>query len=244
MIKRTLVFAISLFSFSAVQAEDCVVIMHGLASNPLMMKPIELAIDIQPEFRVVNQGYHSYSADIEALASTVVPQAISTCGLQSNESISFVTHSLGGIVLRAYLAENELPNLGSVVMIAPPNHGSEVVDWLGQYSWLVKILGPAGEQLGTGEDAVPAALPSADFELGVIAGTKERRFSWKEQLPGQDDGKVSTQSARLDNMKDYTQIEASHSGLLYEKATVEQVLSFLRYGKFDVDQVSCQVSAS
>lgn len=244
---RALVVSISfVFLNAAAHAEDCVVLLHGLASNPLVMKPMEVAIDIQPEFRVVNQGYRSYSADIETLAHEVLPKAIAACDLKPYESVSFVTHSLGGIILRAYLAENELAALDSVVMLAPPNHGSEVVDWVGQFRWLIPILGPAGRQLGTEDDDLPTRLPDAEFKLGVIAGniseSRERWFFWTERLPGEDDGKVSTQSAKLGNMSDYTQVEASHSGLLIEKAAIEQVLSFLRYGRFDIDQVSCQSS--
>lgn len=238
--KWLMVFA-GIFLSAAVRAEDCVVLLHGLASHPMIMKPLEIAIDIQPEFRVVNQGYNSYAADIPSLAAEVVPEAIEACELNESESISFVTHSMGGLLLRAYLVDSELRALDTVVMVAPPNHGSEVVDWVQKFPWLVPVLGPAGGQLGTDSDEVPNLLPSPEFNLGVIAGTKEHRVLWKELMSGENDGKVSAQSARVENMDGYREIEAGHSRLLFERETIEQVLSFLRYGQFDIHQLGCEV---
>lgn len=226
-------------------AEDCVVLLHGLASHPLAMKPIELAIDIQPEFRVVNKGYNSYSGDIQTLSNRVIPEAITRCELRKGEKISFVTHSMGGLLVRSYLATNDIQPLDFVVMIAPPNRGSEIVDWLQKYPPLVSALGPAGSQLGTGEQELPANLPVPEVKMGVIVGTQSNALFWRKQLSGKNDGKVSAESAKLgelDLINEYHEINAKHAELLFERETLEQVLSFLRYGSFGVNQNSCLLS--
>ena len=245
MISKCILAGACLFFSVASYAEDCVVLLHGLASHPLVMKPMELAIDIQPEFRVVNKGYNSYSGNIQALADRVVPEAIARCELKDGEKISFVTHSMGGLLARAYLAETEVPALNSVIMIAPPNQGSEIVDWLQQYPPLVSVLGPAGSQLGTGDHELPATLPQPEFSLGVIAGTQSNSLFWRKQLPGKNDGKVSTDSVKTKNLNAlsaYYEVKAKHAELLFERETLAQVLSFLRYGSFGVNQVACSAT--
>lgn len=213
-------------------AEDCVVLLHGLGSVPLAMKPLAFSLDVQPEYRVVNQGYNSYSNDLQALALETLPAAIRACNMRDEEAIHFVTHSMGGIMLRAFLAKKELQQLGRVVMIAPPNKGSEIVDWVERYALLKPFLGPAGGNLGTGEQHISAQLPAPEFVFGVIAGVRQSTSVWSSQLPGNDDGRVSTANTQIEQMADYIEIPGSHSGLLYKKQTIEQVTSFLRYGEF------------
>lgn len=233
----TLLIVLSASFSTNSQAEDCVILLHGLASNEYVMKPLEMAIDVQPELRTQNQTYNSYSDDISVLAMHIIPDALERCAQQDGEQIHFVTHSMGGLLLRAYLAEREIANLGRTVMIAPPNSGSEIVDLLDSYGWPVWLLGPAGKQLTTDEDALPRQLPSPNIDLGIIAGTKSARWLFRELLPSFDDGKVSSESTELITMQDFVEIQASHTGLLMQKETIEQTLSFLRYGKFSVHSV-------
>jgi len=232
LLRGFVLFSLLAVMINTVHAEDCVVLLHGLASFPMVMKPIELALGVQPEYRTVNQGYASYSDDVNTLAAKTLPEAIEACDMRENETIHFVTHSMGGIILRAFLAENDIAQLGSVVMIAPPNNGSEVVDWVEQYAVLKPFLGPAGRELGTSDEGFLAQLPPPHFHFGVIAGVRERESSWSGQLPGDDDGKVSTESAQIEQMADYIEVSATHTGVLYKKVTIEQVISFLRYGHF------------
>lgn len=242
-VKRPLLLILFLVLSSNTHAEDCVVLLHGLASNQLVMKPLEMAIDLQPELRTINESYNSYSGGISEIANKEIPQIIEKCALKENEHIHFVTHSMGGLLLRAYLDDQKLndqsiPQLGQIVMIAPPNNGSEIVDLLHEYGWLANILGPAGKQLTTDETAFTQQLQDQDtpLNLGVIAGV-QNSFIFSRFLPEGDDGKVSTESAQLPNMTDFITVEASHSGLLIQKETIEQTLSFLRYRKFGVTQV-------
>lgn len=122
-------------------------------------------------YQVLNVDYPSRGGSIETLSERVVGQAVHECQQAGAQRIHFVTHSLGGILARSYLARHSLTSLGHVVMLGPRNQGSEVVDKLGQ-CWLYrKIIGPAGAELGTDANSIPSKLGPADYSVGVIAET-------------------------------------------------------------------------
>jgi hypothetical protein len=85
------------------------------------------------------------------------------CESEAIKKIHFLTHSMGGILLRDYLASQSIDKLGRVVMLAPPNQGSEVVDKLGGWKLFYYLNGPAGLQLGTGNNSVPNRLGTGEF---------------------------------------------------------------------------------
>ena len=149
----------------------------------------------------------------------------------------FVTHSLGGILVRAWLAHGHPPNLGRVVMMAPPNHGSELVDMLDESVTLRRLAtpfnGPATYELGTGSGSVPNTLPPVDFELGVIAGDIPINPLGAAVIDGPSDGTVSVASTRVDGMADHIVIGASHTLIMNNPVALAEVLEFLRNGAFD-----------
>ena len=186
----------------------------------------------QAGYQVHNVDYPSRSASIEQLAETVVGQAVAGCENDGATRINFVTHSLGGILVRGYLAHHSIPNLGRVVMLGPPNQGSEIVDKLGGWWLFKKINGPAGNELGTDRDSVPNQLGPANFDVGIIAG--DRSINWINSwlIPGRDDGKVSVERTKLAGMADWIQLPVSHPFIMRNPAAIRQTICFLREGKF------------
>lgn len=219
-----------LVAAGAAPAQDCVVLLHGLARSERSMAP--LAERLAGEYRVVNLAYPSREAPIEAL-SRVVGRGFEACRARSRGRTHVVTHSLGGILLRHYLAGRSVPQLGRAVMLGPPNQGSEIVDALGDLALFEWINGPAGRQLGTGPDSVPRALGPVDFELGVIAGTRSWEPWVAHHLPEPNDGKVAVASTRVEGMRDFVSLPVTHTFMMRDPRVHHQVVHFLRTGRFD-----------
>ena len=209
---------------------DCVILLHGLARTSSSMEPVATALT-NSGYVVSNVEYPSREKAIEELAPLAVNLGLNDC--PADDTIHFVTHSLGGILVRYYLQNNELARLGRVVMLAPPNNGSEVVDNLRDVPGYSQLNGPAGAQLGTGEDSVPLSLGPVDFELGVIAGTATFNPLLSQYLPNPDDGKVSVESTKVEGMNDFIEVPHSHPFIMSAPVVLDQVLMFIESGRFD-----------
>jgi hypothetical protein len=183
---------------------------------------------------VHNIGYRSTRLTIEQVAEQYLSKTLGS--ISSTDTIHVVTHSLGGIVLRLYLSQNRLTNLGRVVMLAPPNQGSEVVDRLRHWRLFRWFNGPAGLQLGTDPLSLPRQLPAANFELGIIAGNKSINFWLSTLLPSPNDGKVSVQSTRVEGMREHIILPVTHPFIMRDKQVISHTLRFLQHGTFDLNR--------
>jgi pimeloyl-ACP methyl ester carboxylesterase len=225
----------SVFVNPSAQAEEsmdepqCVVLLHGLARTAHSMKKMETALE-KSGYAVVNQGYPSTKKNIQTLAAETLRAALNKC--PPNGAVHFVTHSMGGILLRQYLSQHTIPRLGRTVMLGPPNQGSEVVDRLGSWAPFQWFNGPAGSQMGTGPDSIPNQLGPVDFPVGVIAGNQTINFLLSTQLPGPNDGKVTVERTKVEGMQDHLVLPVTHPFMMRNGAVIEQVKVFLETGQF------------
>ncbi len=207
----------------------CVILLHGLARSDNSMHKLEKQLS-KESFTTVNVKYPSREHPIEILADKAIAPALDRCAPE--EEVNFVTHSLGGILVRQYLSQHAISGLNHVVMLGPPNKGSEVVDKLGNFPGFHFINGDAGLQLGTGALSVPNQLGEANFDVGIIAGTKSVNWILSSLIPNTDDGKVSVERTKLDGMNDHIEMPVTHPFMMKNKKVIAQVIHYLKYGSF------------
>jgi hypothetical protein len=117
-------------------------------------------------------------------------------------------------------------------MLGPPNKGSEVVDRLREVPGFHFINGDAGLELGTGEASLPNRLGPANFNLGIIAGTRSVNLILSTLIPGPDDGKVSVGNTQLEGMNDHIEMGVTHTFMMRNAAVIAQVIHYLETGNF------------
>ena len=211
--------------------KGCVVLLHGLARTGKSMNKMEKAVH-DAGYEVLNIDYPSREYPIETLSAQHIPPALDQCRALKADRIHFVTHSMGGILIRHYLSGHAIAELGRVVMLSPPNRGSEVVDKLKNTPGYTLLNGPAGHQLGTDKNSVPLQLGPAEFDLGIITGNSTINFFLSMLIPGEDDGKVAVERAKLEGMSDFLVLPYSHPFIMKRKAVITQVITFLENGRF------------
>ena len=213
-------------------AQECVILLHALGRTPASMSL--MAAHLRKEnYIVINQYYPTTRKSISVLAENNVPEMVNQCQQHQPSKINFVTHSIGGIVLRHYLQNNQPVNLGRVVMLAPPNHGSKLADLLHNNWFFKQIIGPAGQELTTKKSTTLACLNKRiTYPLGIIAGNYSFNPLMKFFFHEENDGKVPVSSTRLAGMKDFIVLPVSHAFMTHNKLVMLEVDSFLHQGSF------------
>ncbi|MDP6796393.1 MAG: alpha/beta fold hydrolase [Candidatus Krumholzibacteria bacterium] len=227
-----LILLISLPSGSAPLpgAEETVILVHGLGRTPASMLLLAARLE-KSGFRVHRYGYPSRTETMEVLVDSLQADLGKRYGIRSSQ-LHFVTHSMGGILVQSYLARQTGPHQGRVVMLSPPSRGSEIVDVFSGSHLLRKLLGPSGSRLGTGPGSIPDSLPPIRFRLGIITGKRSLNPLGSWLIPGPDDGKVSVDRAELPGASDFLVLPASHTFIMNRKDVADEVVNFLRHGRF------------
>ena len=217
---------------NAAPAREVVVILHGVAISSRLTARLARFL-AAAGYAVHNLDYPSKTVPLPELGPCWLAAKLAALGVDRSPRLHFVTHSMGGLIVRGYLAAHRPGNLGRVVTIVPPHHGSAVSDRLRSIPVVWRIIGRNLGALGTKPDAYWRTLPQrADFELGVIAGSRPLSpFGWCF-LVGPNDGTVPESSTRLDGMADHIVLPSSHTLILFRKRTAAQAVAFLRTGCF------------
>lgn len=211
------------------EAQEQVVLLHGFGRQGNAMFLLQK--------RIRDAGYKAHSIEYASLQDPPdvilekVGAQIALCCNDDRHRVHFVGHSLGGLIIRAYLDQRPLNNLGRVVLLGTPNQGSELVDIYGD-SWLIKVLGPTARVLGTDVDSFPSRIGPPYYPLGIIAGTAGTNPLTEDKLPGPDDGLVSVKSTKIDGMTDFLTVDTSHSLMRYNETVARETIHFLKKGRF------------
>jgi len=215
---------------TAVQA-DCVVLLHGLARSDASLLVMQEALE-RGGYQVENASFASTSEEIQQLSASAIDPAVAACG---DQPVKFVTHSMGAILLRYWATQNPEVKIANSVMLAPPNHGSEIVDKLSIFAPFKWMNGPSGMQLKTGKDGLPDQLGPVTFPVGVIAGTRSLNPMFSRLIPGKDDGKVSVASTRVAGMRAHLTLPVTHTFMMNNPTVIAQTMWFLKNGAFEAD---------
>lgn len=208
---------------------ETIIMLHGLARTATSLLILEKRLEAEG-FGIVNETYPSREETLPGLIETVIPPLLAQC--QEAERVHFVTHSMGGIILRGYLADHSVHNLGRIVMLAPPNKGSELVDRMKGLPGFERLNGPAGMQLGADMESVPNTIQDVEAEIGIIAGDLALNPIYDALIEGPNDGKVAVEATKLDVMTDHIVLPVSHTFMMNSIEVARQTTLFLREGRF------------
>jgi triacylglycerol esterase/lipase EstA (alpha/beta hydrolase family) len=215
------------------QADDEIVVLAlGLGRSDWAMWRFAKRLE-NANYKVCLLDYATIGVSVASVLDETASQ-IDVC-LQNAPKVHFVGHSLGGLVIRAYLQNHEealeAVNVGKVVLVGTPNKGSELADHYND-SWLMNLGGGISRALVTGTRSLGNNLDAVDFTIGIIAGTKPLGLT-NDRFNGPNDGLVSVESTKLEGMTDFITIDVGHSQMRYSEEVAKQTVHFLQKGAFD-----------
>lgn len=216
-------------------AGEKVVLLHGLWRSRHAMEPLARRLESEG-FCTLNIPYASSRQPLDRITREIRDQVREFAG---EEPVHFVTHSLGGIIARILIAESPPWKQGRLVMMAPPNGGSEIIDWISRKPLLRALIGPAGRSLST--DGIPSQLPALPQGLEAIAimGNRATIPFFTKLLGAENDGIVSAERGRLDGLRGFSVIGADHTFIQIHPDAVRQTLAFLKNGASALASAEC-----
>jgi uncharacterized alpha/beta hydrolase family protein len=225
-----IVITIFIVNLQAKQINESVILLHGLGDVKLSMLKLEIALK-EEGYTTKNIGYSSNGETIESLAEKELSEIVERYKKIGFDKIHFVTHSMGGLIVRCYLQDHELPEGSRIVMLSPPNKGSEVADHFKESKFYNLIVGDVGQELAT-DSNILSELKQIIPEIGIIAGDKSTNPYFSKIIPGEDDGRVAVDNTKLTEMKDFMIVHSTHLTIKYNDEVIRQTVFFLQNGKF------------
>lgn len=222
-------FIFLLSPISLARSQECVILLHGLARVSNSMAELEDKLN-KAGYSAISINYPSRKYKIDVLARDAVGRGITECG--NLDTVHFVTHSLGGILVRHYLEHSTIENLGRVVMLGPPNQGSEIVNGMLGVPGFKVFGGPTGIALGSGEGHIPDSLGPVEFDLGVIAGNTNINPLSLLFIEGENDSIVSVESTKVEGMNAHLVLPVTHTFMMRNNEVVDNVIHYLKVGSF------------
>ena len=211
------------------QDGDYVILLHGIGRTSACMNKLQEAFE-KDGYQVLNLDYPSREDTVLNTASKL-HEKIDAFVVDKTKKVNFVGYSLGGLVTRAYIQKHHPDNLGRVVMLGTPNNGSEVADMLENSSLFNWFYGPAGKDLTTSFNR-NVAFGVPDYEVGIVSGTWTIDPVSYFIIKGPNDGKVSVESTKIENMTDQIVLPVTHTFMPMNSTVVEQAKTFIKSGKF------------
>ncbi len=207
-----------------------VILVHGLGRGATSMSWMASRLN-EAGFRAVTFDYPSTSEPMEVLVDSL-GALVANCCAGEEQTVHFVTHSMGGVLVRTYLTERSPGHEGRVVMLSPPSQGSEIIDAFADTPLLRATLGPSAVRLGTDSTGFASHFGPLDFRLGIIAGNLSLNPLGSWLIPGPDDGKVGVDRTRIEGAADFLVMSATHTFIMNDPEVAEEVVHFLRDGQF------------
>ena len=225
-----IILGIFSYNLNAKSINESVILLHGLGDVKLSMLKLESALK-EEGYTTKNIGYSTTGETIESLAEKELSEIVERYKKIGFEKIHFVTHSMGGLIVRYYLQDHTLPTGSRIVMLSPPNHGSEVADHFLESKFYKLIVGEVGQELATDSKILSELKPIVP-EVGIIAGNKSSNKFFSKIIPGEDDGRVAVDNTKLTEMKDFIVVPSTHLTIKYNNEVMKQTVFFLKNGKF------------
>jgi len=220
-----------IFASHLLEEQECVVLVHGLWRSGFAMRSI--ASDLEDHgYQTVSVDYPSTQQEIPELVQGYLLESYDECIHTGAKKIHMVSHSMGGILIRQFLQNHTLPGGSKVVMLSPPNQGSELSEKFGESWWYQWAVGPAGVSLSTKQEGIISKLREIDEPIGIIAAYRDWSLWPNTWLPQPNDGTVSVESMKLAEMDDFILVNSGHALMRFNDEVQSQIRQFLAMGEF------------
>ena len=210
--------------YDKTENKEYIVLFHGIYGTEKDMKPIAEMLE-NKNYNIISIQYPTNSDSVEMISEKYIKPVIDE--LNNDKKVHFVVHSMGSGILRHYLKNKNMDNLGKVVFISPSSHGSELADHFIS-KMLKNPLGEAVLQFSIKEDSFVNKLGNPDYLCYVLIGNKSNNPVYSAIIPGKDDGMVPLDGSKLDSCAYKVIDKTSHTSILKDERTFNEIENYLK----------------